>query len=82
MSPPCPKSSNTWCSSRLSILLILRSFIVEPSESVRLHDANLLDGDFILVNKYEYGIRLPVLDTKVIDVGVPERGDVVVFRCR
>ena len=62
-------------------VLILRSFIVEP---FRIPSGSmmptLLDGDFILVNKYEYGIRLPVLDTKVIDVGVPERGDVVVFR--
>jgi signal peptidase I len=40
----------------------------------------LLVGDFILVNKFAYGIRLPVLNTKVIDIGEPERGDVVVFR--
>ena len=37
-------------------------------------------GDFILVNKYDYGIRLPVIDKKIIPVGHPERGDVVVFR--
>lgn len=36
-------------------------------------------GDFILVNKYEYGVRLPVLGTKVLEVGTPKRGDVVVF---
>ena len=40
----------------------------------------LLIGDFILVNKYAYGIRLPVLNQKVIEIGSPERGDVVVFR--
>jgi len=40
----------------------------------------LLIGDFILVNKYDYGIRLPVLNKKIIEMGVPERGDVVVFR--
>jgi len=39
-----------------------------------------LIGDFILVNKFSYGIRLPVLDTKVIEIGKPQRGDVVVFR--
>ncbi|MGD9164550.1 MAG: signal peptidase I, partial [Chromatiales bacterium] len=40
----------------------------------------LLVGDFILVNKFSYGIRLPVLNSKVIDVGDPQRGDPVVFR--
>ena len=40
----------------------------------------LLTGDFILVNKFDYGIRLPVLDVKILDVGSPERGDVMVFR--
>ena len=40
----------------------------------------LLEGDFILVNKYEYGIRLPVLNKKVIDNQAPDRGDIVVFR--
>ena len=63
------------------IVLVLRSFIVEPfripSNSMM---PTLLTGDFILVNKFNYGIRLPVLDTKVGNVGFPERGDVVVFR--
>ena len=63
------------------IVLVLRSFIVEPfripSNSMM---PTLLTGDFILVNKFDYGIRLPVLDTKVVDLGAPERGDVVVFR--
>jgi signal peptidase I len=40
----------------------------------------LLIGDFILVNKFTYGVRLPVLHKKIIDVDVPERGDIVVFR--
>ena len=63
------------------IVLVLRSFIVEPfripSNSMM---PTLLTGDFILVNKFNYGIRLPVVDTKVVDIGLPERGDVVVFR--
>ena len=63
------------------IVLVLRSFIVEPfripSNSMM---PTLLTGDFILVNKFDYGIRLPVLDTKIVDLGAPERGDVVVFR--
>jgi signal peptidase I len=40
----------------------------------------LLTGDFILVNKFTYGIRLPVLNKKIIEVGAPQRGDVIVFR--
>ena len=63
------------------IVLVLRSFIVEP---FRIPSASmmptLLRGDFILVNKYDYGIRLPVLNTKVFGSGKPQRGDVVVFR--
>ena len=63
------------------IVLVLRSFIVEPfripSNSMM---PTLLTGDFILVNKFNYGIRLPVVETKIVEVGSPERGDVVVFR--
>jgi signal peptidase I len=40
----------------------------------------LLVGDFILVNKYTYGIRLPVMNTRLIDVNEPQRGEVMVFR--
>jgi signal peptidase I len=63
------------------IVLLVRSFLAEPfripSSSMM---PTLLIGDFILVNKFAYGIRLPVLDTKIVPVGEPERGDVVVFR--
>lgn len=65
----------------LLIVLLLRSFIVEP---FRIPSGSmmptLLVGDFILVNKYSYGLRLPVADTKIVGVSEPERGDVVVFR--
>lgn len=63
------------------IVLILRSFIFEPfkipSGSMM---PTLLIGDFILVNKYEYGLRLPVLHTKIVKNEIPKRGDIVVFR--
>src|SRR5688572_11084450 len=63
------------------IVLVLRSFLFEPfripSDSMM---PTLHDGDFILVNKFSYGLRLPVLNRKILDVGLPERGDVVVFR--
>ena len=63
------------------IVLLLRSFLVEP---FRIPSGSmmptLLIGDFILVNKFSYGIRLPVLNTKVIDIDEPKRGDIVVFR--
>jgi len=63
------------------IVFLLRSFLVEPfkipSGSMI---PTLLIGDFILVNKYTYGIRLPVLNVKVVEVDRPQRGDVMVFR--
>src|SRR2546429_1540916 len=63
------------------VVLLLRSFVFEPfripSDSMM---PTLLDGDFIIVNKYAYGLRLPVINRKILDVGEPQRGDVVVFR--
>lgn len=63
------------------IVLLLRSFVVEPfripSGSM---EPTLLPGDFILVSKFAYGLRLPVSNTKILGLGEPQRGDVVVFR--
>ncbi len=63
------------------IVFVMRSFLVEP---FRIPSGSmmptLLVGDFILVNKFTYGVRLPVAGAKILDVGDPERGDVVVFR--
>lgn len=65
----------------LFVILLFRSFIAEPfkipSGSMM---PTLLVGDFILVNKFSYGLRLPVLNKKILDVGEPKRGDVFVFR--
>jgi signal peptidase I len=63
------------------IVFVLRSFLYEPfkipSESMV---PTLVVGDFILVNKFTYGVRLPVINKKIVDVGLPQRGDVMVFR--
>lgn len=65
----------------LLIVLLVRSFLFEPfripSSSMM---PTLLVGDFIFVNKYDYGLRLPVINTKILEVGEPKRGDVIVFR--
>lgn len=65
----------------LLIVLLFRSFLFEPfkipSGSMI---PTLLIGDFIVVNKFAYGLRLPVLNTKFLSIGEPERGDVIVFR--
>jgi signal peptidase I len=65
----------------LLIVLFLRSFLAEP---FRIPSGSMLPtlliGDYILVNKYQYGIRLPITKYKLVDISNPERGDVVVFR--
>jgi len=63
------------------IVFLLRSFLVEPfkipSGSML---PTLLIGDFILVNKYTYGVRIPIINKKIVSVNQPQRGDVMVFR--
>jgi signal peptidase I len=65
----------------IAVVFLLRSFAFEPFKIPSGSMVpTLLVGDLILVNKYHYGIRLPVLNTKVIANHDPKRGDVVVFR--
>jgi signal peptidase I len=63
------------------IVFLVRSFVVEPfkipSGSMI---PSLLVGDFILVNKFTYGVRLPVVNAKIVDINTPRRGEVMVFR--
>lgn len=73
-----------YCVSFFPVILFvfaLRSFVVEP---FRIPSGSMLptlqNGDLILVNKFQYGIRLPVIDKKIIELGTPSRGDVMVFR--
>lgn len=64
----------------LAIVLVLRSFLVEPFQIPSASMVPTLEvGDFILVNKFAYGLRLPVTGTKLVDIGEPKRGDVMVF---
>jgi len=65
----------------LVFVLVIRSFIFEP---FRIPSGSMMptlkEGDFIFVQKFAYGLRLPVTETKVIETGEPKRGDVIVFR--
>jgi signal peptidase I len=65
----------------LAIVFVVRAFLFEPfripSDSMM---PGLLAGDFIFVSKFSYGLRLPVINSKVIATSDPKRGDVVVFR--
>jgi signal peptidase I len=63
------------------IVFVLRSFVVEP---FKIPSGSMIPtlvvGDFILVNKFTYGIRLPIVNVKLVELNQPERGDVMVFR--
>ncbi len=64
----------------LAIVLVLRSFLFEPFQIPTGSMIPTLEvGDFILVNKYTYGIRLPVIGTKVVDMEAPQNGEIMVF---
>lgn len=64
----------------LLLVLVLRSFLIEPFQIPTGSMIPTLEvGDFILVNKYAYGVRLPVIGTKLLNVADPQRGEVMVF---
>src|SRR5690554_3377013 len=64
----------------LLVVFVLRSFLVEPFQIPSgSMEPTLEIGDFILVNKYTYGIRLPVAGTKIVEMNEPQRGEVMVF---
>src|SRR5260221_12496238 len=63
------------------IVFLLRSFLVEPFKIPSGSMVpTLVVGDFILVNKFAYGIRIPLINKKIVGIGEPKRGDVMVFR--
>jgi signal peptidase I len=63
------------------VVLLLRSFVAEPFRIPSGSMMPTLDvGDFILVNKFAYGLRLPAFNNKILSLGEPKRGDVMVFR--
>ena len=65
----------------LLVVLVFRSFLFEP---FKIPSGSMIPtlwiGDFIVVNKFSYGLRLPVLNTRFLEIGEPNRGDVMVFR--
>ncbi len=65
----------------LVIVLVLRSFLIEPFKiPTGSMVPTLLVGDYILVNKFAYGLRLPILGTEFIPIGEPKTGDIMVFK--
>ena len=65
----------------IALVFVLRSFLYEPFKiPTSSMVPTLLVGDLILVNKFTYGVRLPILNQKIIDVNDPQRGDVMVFK--
>ncbi|WP_252180445.1 signal peptidase I [Endozoicomonas sp. 4G] len=65
----------------LALVLVVRSFLFEPFQIPSGSMIPTLEvGDFILVNKFDYGLRLPVIGTKIVSINEPQRGDVMVFK--
>jgi signal peptidase I len=73
-----------WARSLLPVLLLVGAFRTAVAEPFRIPSSSMMPtlhvGDFILVSKFSYGIRLPQVQRKILDLGTPARGDIVVFR--
>lgn len=64
----------------LALVFVLRSFLAEPFQIPSASmEPGLIEGDFILVNKFAYGLRMPVFGNTLVPIGKPQRGDVMVF---
>jgi len=85
-----PKATRAWviqfshtCFPILLFVLLVRSFIIEPYHiPTSSLEPTLLPGDFIIVNKYDYGLRIPILNKIFVDIGAPQLGDMVLFRSK
>ena len=65
----------------LLLVWVIRSFIAQPYRvPTGSLEPTVLPGDFMVVSQFSYGIRLPVINTKIIEVGEPKRGDIALFR--
>jgi signal peptidase I len=65
----------------LLLVLLVRSFIIQPYRvPTGSLEPTVLPGDFIVVKQFSYGLRLPVLNTKIFGIGEPKRGDIALFR--
>ena len=65
----------------LLIVLLIRSFLVQPYRvPTGSLEPTIMPGDFILVNQFSYGLRLPLLNKKIVDIGEPKRGDITLFQ--
>jgi len=65
----------------LLIILIIRSFIVQPYKvPTGSLSPTIIPVEFILVNQFAYGLKLPILNINILNIGEPKRGDLVLFR--
>jgi len=65
----------------LLLVWAIRSFLIQPYRvPTGSLEPTIFPGEFIVVNQFAYGLRLPVLNTKLLNIGEPQRGDIALFR--